>query len=145
MCVGVAVPVSQIKVVPTIYEELNGDKHFSFQFTANTNEMVGQYQVPAVYFRWDLVRSVLLPGSFIVLFHFFLLSSFLVLMLTFLIAVNTLQSPITVKFEQRKESLSHFLVQVCAIVGGVFTVLGLVNAFIHNSVVQIKRRMGKLT
>ncbi len=37
-------------------EELVGHKHFLYQFTANTNELVGQYQVPAVYFRWDMVR-----------------------------------------------------------------------------------------
>jgi len=37
-------------------------------------------------------------------------------------------SPITVKFRQEKEGFIHFLVQVCAIVGGLFTVSSIIAA-----------------
>mmetsp|Transcript_21593 Transcript_21593/g.39490 ORF Transcript_21593/g.39490 Transcript_21593/m.39490 type:complete len:334 (+) Transcript_21593:85-1086(+) len=55
-------------------------------------------------------------------------------------------SPVTVKFSQEKESLFHFLVQVCAIIGGVFTVSGLVEGAIHTSMASVlkKSRQGKL-
>jgi len=49
-------------------------------------------------------------------------------------------SPITVKFAQRRKSFTHFLVQVCAIVGGVFTVLGLINSVVRSSLRQLKKK-----
>lgn len=55
-------------------------------------------------------------------------------------------SPVTVKFSQEQESFFHFLVQVCAIIGGVFTVSGLVEGAIHASMATVlkKSRQGKL-
>jgi len=55
-------------------------------------------------------------------------------------------SPITVKFSRKSRSFSHFLVQICAIVGGVFTVLGLFNSIVHSSLKHIlkKAEMNKL-
>ncbi|CAG9313644.1 unnamed protein product [Blepharisma stoltei] len=55
-------------------------------------------------------------------------------------------SPVTVKFSQTKESFFHFIVQVCAIVGGVFTVAGLIDNLLHTSISKIlrKRDAGKL-
>jgi hypothetical protein len=55
-------------------------------------------------------------------------------------------SPITVKFTEKRKSFSHFLVQICAIVGGVFTVLGLVNSILHSTLKTVlkKANMGKL-
>ena len=40
-------------------------------------------------------------------------------------------SAITVKNEQYKETLFHFFVQICAIVGGVFTVVGLIDSVVN--------------
>eukprot|EP00744_Colponema_vietnamica_P005440 GILI01007973.1.p1 GENE.GILI01007973.1~~GILI01007973.1.p1 ORF type:complete len:356 (+),score=101.40 GILI01007973.1:82-1068(+) len=56
-------------------------------------------------------------------------------------------SPVTVKFTQKKESFFHFLVQVCAIIGGVFTVAGIIDSVIHRSVVALikKAQVGKLS
>ncbi|KAA8498417.1 Endoplasmic reticulum-Golgi intermediate compartment protein 3 [Porphyridium purpureum] len=53
-------------------------------------------------------------------------------------------SPIAVVYEDRRNSFASFLVQLCAIVGGVFTVSGMLDSSIHTSakVVQ-KMRMGK--
>ncbi|OMJ83548.1 hypothetical protein SteCoe_15516 [Stentor coeruleus] len=55
-------------------------------------------------------------------------------------------SPVTVKFSQVQESFFHFIVQVCAIVGGIFTVAGLIEGFVHNSIASVlkKRNEGKL-
>lgn len=58
-------------------------------------------------------------------------------------------SPIVVQLTETNKLLSHFLVQVCAIVGGVFTVLGVVNSVIHSSIKAVimsnkKNQIGKL-
>jgi hypothetical protein len=56
-------------------------------------------------------------------------------------------SPVTVKFTMRKESFFRFLVQICAIIGGIFTVAGIIDAVIHKSMVAIlkKAELGKLS
>ena len=55
-------------------------------------------------------------------------------------------SPITVQYQQTKENFFEFLVYICAIVGGVFTVAGIIDAIIHKSVaVLFKQRIGKLS
>lgn len=50
------------------------------------------------------------------------------------------------KFTQYRENFLHFLVQICAIVGGVFTVAGIIDGMIHKSVITIlkKHSQGKL-
>jgi len=97
-----------IKIVPTMFERINGDLFESFQFVANSNEVGGRYRLPAVYFRYEL-------------------------------------SPITVKFVEKRKAFSHFLVQICAIVGGVFTVLGLVNSILHTTLKKVmKANINKL-
>jgi len=56
-------------------------------------------------------------------------------------------SPVTVRFSHKKESFFRFLVQICAIIGGIFTVAGIVDAVVHKSVVNIMKKasMGKLS
>jgi len=55
-------------------------------------------------------------------------------------------SPVTVKFSLSKESFFRFLVQICAIIGGIFTVAGIIDTIVHKSVVNImkKAQIGKL-
>eukprot|EP00747_Dinoflagellata_sp_TGD_P163851 gnl/TRDRNA2_/TRDRNA2_183008_c0_seq1.p1 gnl/TRDRNA2_/TRDRNA2_183008_c0~~gnl/TRDRNA2_/TRDRNA2_183008_c0_seq1.p1 ORF type:complete len:371 (+),score=84.83 gnl/TRDRNA2_/TRDRNA2_183008_c0_seq1:112-1224(+) len=55
-------------------------------------------------------------------------------------------SPVTVRYKETRESFSHFLVQVCAVIGGVFTVAGLVDSALHKSIVYAakKAQLGKL-
>ena len=55
-------------------------------------------------------------------------------------------SPVTVKYTQYKESMLHFIIQICAIIGGIFSVTGIIDALVHKSVVAILRKanMGKL-
>jgi hypothetical protein len=50
----------------------------------------------------------------------------------------------SVKFVERKVGFAHFLVQVCAIVGGVFTVLGLVNGVALAAGKRFKANLNKL-
>jgi hypothetical protein len=96
-----------IKVVPTKLQKLRGEVYDSYQFTSNSNHILGRFQLPAIYFRYDF-------------------------------------SPITVKFEERKNSFAHFLVQICAIIGGVFTVLGLVNGVVLAASKKFKANINKL-
>lgn len=55
-------------------------------------------------------------------------------------------SPVTVRYTEKRESVSHFLVQVCAVVGGIFTVAGILDALLHKSIVHLakKAQIGKL-
>ena len=46
-------------------------------------------------------------------------------------------SPVTVKFGRERESIFHFVVQICAIIGGVFTIAGIIDSLIHRSVVAM--------
>ena len=50
-------------------------------------------------------------------------------------------SPITVKFTRRRKSFTHFLTYVCAIVGGVFTVAGLLNSMLQSSIVAFQKNV----
>jgi len=100
-----------IKVVPTIYSALDGTY-------INTN----QFSVTEHY------RSLIaagenagkgLPGVF---FMYDL-------------------SPIMVKFTEKQRSFAHFLTSVCAIVGGVFTVAGIIDSLLYHSVRSLKKKI----
>ncbi|XP_050302567.1 endoplasmic reticulum-Golgi intermediate compartment protein 3 [Anthonomus grandis grandis] len=55
-------------------------------------------------------------------------------------------SPLMVKYTEKDRSLGHFLTNVCAIIGGVYTVAGLVDTFLYHSIKMIQKKMelGKL-
>lgn len=91
-----------ISIVPTQYEKIGAPVVNSYQYVANSNDILGRYKIPAVYFRYEI-------------------------------------SPVTVKFTQSRRSFSHFIVQVCAIVGGVFTVLGIVNSMAQGGIRRYKK------
>ncbi|XP_072996891.1 uncharacterized protein [Typha latifolia] len=50
-------------------------------------------------------------------------------------------SPIKVLYTEGNTSLLHFLTNVCAIVGGIFTVAGIVDSFIYHGHRAIKKKM----
>lgn len=56
-------------------------------------------------------------------------------------------NPIQVRFEERKETFTHFITSVCAIVGGVFTVSGIVDSFVYHGHKALKKKLelGKLS
>ena len=47
-------------------------------------------------------------------------------------------SPIVVRIETRTRSLLHFLTRVCAVVGGIFAITGLVDRWVHRLVCQLR-------
>jgi hypothetical protein len=55
-------------------------------------------------------------------------------------------SPVRVTYAERRESTSHFVVQVCAVIGGVFTLAGVFDAMLHKGIVHLaqKAQIGKL-
>lgn len=102
-----------LKIVPTIYEKLDGSKTFTYQYTwAHKDYMAyghGGRILPAIWFRYDL-------------------------------------SPITVKYVERRKPLYHFITTVCAIVGGTFTVAGIIDSIIFTASELFKKaQLGKLS
>lgn len=55
-------------------------------------------------------------------------------------------SPVSVRYTETREGMSHFLVQLCAVIGGIFTIAGLFDSLLHRSIVHIARKaqVGKL-
>jgi len=54
-------------------------------------------------------------------------------------------APVMVKYSEKKKSFGHFAATLCAIIGGVFTVSGIVDKLIYNSarILQKKAELGK--
>jgi len=50
-------------------------------------------------------------------------------------------SPIMVMFTEKQRSFAHFLTSVCAIVGGVFTVAGIVDSLVYHSMRSLKKKV----
>ncbi|XP_074582256.1 uncharacterized protein LOC141838624 [Curcuma longa] len=97
-----------IKVVPTVYTDINGHAIQTNQFSVTEhfrNDDTGRlHSVPGVFFFYDL-------------------------------------SPIKVTFTEAHVSFLHLLTNVCAIVGGIFTVSGILDAFIYHGQRAIKKKM----
>ncbi|XP_062231714.1 uncharacterized protein LOC133929113 isoform X2 [Phragmites australis] len=96
-----------VKVVPTIYTDIRGNKIHSNQFSVTE------------HFRDGNVRLKPQPGVFF--FYDF--------------------SPIKVIFTEENRSLLHYLTNLCAIVGGVFTVSGIIDSFIFHGQKALKKKM----
>ena len=56
-------------------------------------------------------------------------------------------APMVVIYTQTQRSLLHFLTSVCAIIGGVFTVAGLIDSLIFHADIKIREKFqsGKLS
>ena len=56
-------------------------------------------------------------------------------------------SPLMVEVSENRRSFTHFLTGLCAIVGGVFTVAGIIDSFVYNSyrAFQKKLELGKVS
>ncbi|KAG0471663.1 hypothetical protein HPP92_016209 [Vanilla planifolia] len=97
-----------IKVVPSVYNNINGQTIHSNQFSVTEHfrtDEVGRIQaLPGVFFFYDL-------------------------------------SPIKVTVKEDHVPFLHFLTNVCAIVGGVFTVSGILDSFVYHSQKAIKKKM----
>lgn len=55
-------------------------------------------------------------------------------------------APVMVQYTETRESFSHFLVQICAVIGGIFTVAGMLDSVVHKSILHLakKAQLGKL-
>lgn len=55
-------------------------------------------------------------------------------------------TPITVKYKERRQPFYHFITMVCAIIGGTFTVAGIVDSFVFSATEMYKKfSLGKLS
>jgi len=56
-------------------------------------------------------------------------------------------SPMMVRYSEKNRSFLHFLTSVCAIIGGIFTVAGILDAFIYRGAAVLKKKieLGKFT
>lgn len=50
-------------------------------------------------------------------------------------------SPIAVRYSSGRVPFTHFIVYMCAIVGGVYTVAGLLSRFVYNSTSELQKRI----
>lgn len=50
-------------------------------------------------------------------------------------------SPMLIINREERKSFTHFLTGVCAIVGGIFTVAGILDGFIYNAEKTLKRKI----
>lgn len=102
-----------MKIVPTIYESLDNQQLFPFQYTYAYRKFKSRgsqnHQVPAaIWFRYEM-------------------------------------NPITVKYVEQRQPIYHFLTTICAIVGGTFTVAGIVDSLLFTATETFKKfQQGKL-
>ncbi|XP_004522348.1 endoplasmic reticulum-Golgi intermediate compartment protein 3 [Ceratitis capitata] len=56
-------------------------------------------------------------------------------------------SPLMVKYEEKKRSFGHFATNCCSIIGGVFTVAGIIAVFLNTSLEALQRKLeiGKMS
>lgn len=100
-----------VKVVPTTYTNLDGVVTRTNQYSVTKHEK----QVSTKIATGDQG----LPGVF-VLYEL---------------------SPLIVKYKETRRSFMHFLTGVCAIIGGIFTVAGLIDSMIYHSAKAIQKKI----
>lgn len=103
-----------LKIVPTTYVKLNGDRLKTNQFsvTRNQKNLAGgsDNSLPGLFLSYEL-------------------------------------SPMMIRYTEKNRSFLHFLTSVCAIIGGIFTVAGLVDSAVYHGgrALQRKIELGKAT
>jgi len=102
-----------MKIVPTVYETIDGDMKYMYQYTHAYKDYIayghGQRIMPAIWFRYEL-------------------------------------TPITVKYTEERKPFYHFITMVCAIIGGAFTVAGIIDSMIFSASEAYKKfQLGKLS
>ncbi|XP_046428382.1 endoplasmic reticulum-Golgi intermediate compartment protein 3 [Neodiprion fabricii] len=95
--------------------------------------------VPTTYVRWD--GSTLLTNQFSVTRHSRQVSLFTGESGMPGIFFSYELSPLMVKYTEKKKPFGHFATNLCAIVGGVFTVAGLIDSILYHSVKAIQKKI----
>ncbi|XP_077807885.1 endoplasmic reticulum-Golgi intermediate compartment protein 3 isoform X3 [Macaca mulatta] len=110
-----------VKVVPTVYMKVDGEAPLPPQVLRTNQFSVTRHEKVAN----GLLGDQGLPGVF-VLYEL---------------------SPMMVKLTEKHRSFTHFLTGVCAIIGGMFTVAGLIDSLIYHSARAIQKKidLGKTT
>ena len=55
-------------------------------------------------------------------------------------------TPITIKYTERRQPLYHFITMVCAVIGGTFTVAGIIDSVLFSATEMYKKfALGKLS
>ncbi|GLJ52131.1 hypothetical protein SUGI_1109040 [Cryptomeria japonica] len=97
-----------IKVVPTVYSDIGGNKILTNQFSVTEHFRAMEFgmsgSLPGVFFFYDL-------------------------------------SPIKVTFTEERASFLHFLTNICAIIGGIFTVSGIIDSFVYHGQRAIRKKV----
>lgn len=101
-----------IRIVPSIYEELNGAMLRPYQYSYAYKKYISLgftgHVIPAVWFKYDI-------------------------------------NPISVKYKKHRRPFYEFLCMTCAIVGGTFTVAGIIDSLVFSaSNILEKLEIGKL-
>lgn len=101
-----------LRIVPSIYEELNGSVLRPYQYTFAHKKYIALgftgNVIPAVWFKYDI-------------------------------------NPISVKYKERRKPLYEFICMTCAIIGGTFTVVSLLDSLVFSaSNILEKLELGKL-
>ncbi|KAF6087969.1 ERGIC and golgi 3 [Phyllostomus discolor] len=104
-----------VKVVPTVYMKLDGEAPLLSQVLRTNQFSVTRHEKVAN----GLLGDQGLPGVF-VLYEL---------------------SPMMVKLTEKHRSFTHFLTGVCAIIGGMFTVAGLIDSLIYHSARAIQKKI----
>eukprot|EP00008_Paramoeba_atlantica_P007027 CAMPEP_0201489782 /NCGR_PEP_ID=MMETSP0151_2-20130828/23692_1 /ASSEMBLY_ACC=CAM_ASM_000257 /TAXON_ID=200890 /ORGANISM="Paramoeba atlantica, Strain 621/1 / CCAP 1560/9" /LENGTH=393 /DNA_ID=CAMNT_0047875475 /DNA_START=87 /DNA_END=1268 /DNA_ORIENTATION=- len=110
-----------VKVVPTTYTSLEGEKIQTNQYSVTEHQR--EVPKPSGHQAGGHFHSHALPGFFL----------------------QYDLSPIKVAFTEHQTSFGYFLSSLCAIIGGVFTVAGILDSLLYKSLhtQQAKENMGK--
>ena len=105
------------------FEEKSRPRNTAYQFTVSkSTSQVGGNQMPQVKFQYYK------PNIYIYIY------------------IRYEFSPIYVKYTIEESNFLHFLVNLCAIIGGLFTVFGIIDGIIHKTISKIfKDSIGKLS
>jgi thiol-disulfide isomerase/thioredoxin len=106
-----------LKVVPYQYDFLDGEQQHTYLYKANYNEYKPRklewYEGAAdAYVDTDLVPNAA--------FHYDI-------------------SPVMVVVKEHTQSFSYFVTRICAVIGGIYTVVGLLDSTLYNTVEALKK------
>ncbi|MBA0815722.1 hypothetical protein Gohar_000475 [Gossypium harknessii] len=108
-------------VVPTIYTDIRGrtvnsNQHHVLRFASIP---IAQYSVTEHFKDLEYISPNSQPGVF---FYYDF-------------------SPIKVTFKEEHSSFLHFITNICAVIGGIFTVAGIIDTFVYHGQRRMKKKM----
>ena len=136
-----------LKIVPTLYSRT--DNLFATNQFSVTRHSKGMYQLVGFYFVQFRLKIIYFQFNSINLsFYDFIVVSLMSgesgmpgVFFSYELA------PVMVKYTEKQKSFGHFATGLCAIIGGVFTVAGLIDKIFYTSsrLLEEKLQLGKTT